>query len=127
MHHTAEFGIAAHWKYKEGVTDNDKRMEKRLEWVHELINTQDSASDASDIIRTIKVDLAEEDVFAVTPKGDVINLPVGGTVVDFAFAIHTAVGTRMVGAKVDGKIVPINHEVKTGEVIEILTTNQRLA
>ncbi len=123
MHHTAEFGIAAHWKYKEGVTDNDKRMEKRLEWVHELINTQDSASDASDIIRTIKVDLAEEDVFAVTPKGDVINLPVGGTVVDFAFAIHTAVGTRMVGAKVDGKIVPINHEVKTGEVIEILTSN----
>ncbi len=123
MHHTAEFGIAAHWKYKEGVTNNDKRMEKRLEWVHELINTQDSTTDASDIIRTIKVDLAEEDVFAVTPKGDVINLPVGGTVVDFAFAIHTAVGTRMVGAKVDGKIVPINHEVKTGEVIEILTSN----
>lgn len=123
MHHTAEFGIAAHWKYKEGITDNNKRMEKRLEWVHELINTQDSTTDASDIIRTIKVDLAEEDVFAVTPKGDVINLPVGGTVVDFAFAIHTAVGTRMVGAKVDGKIVPINHEVKTGEVIEILTSN----
>lgn len=123
MHHTAEFGIAAHWKYKEGITDNNKRMEKRLEWVHDLINTQDSTTDASDIIRTIKVDLAEEDVFAVTPKGDVINLPVGGTVVDFAFAIHTAVGTRMVGAKVDGKIVPINHEVKTGEVIEILTSN----
>ncbi len=123
MHHTAEFGIAAHWKYKEGITDNDKRMEKRLEWVHELINTQKASTDASDIIRTIKVDLSEEDVFAVTPKGDVINLPVGATVVDFAFAIHTAVGTRMVGAKVDGKIVPINHEVKTGEVIEILTSN----
>ncbi len=123
MHHTAEFGIAAHWKYKEGITDDDKRMEKRLEWVHELIDTQDASTDASDIIRTIKVDLSEEDVFAVTPKGDVINLPVGATVVDFAFAIHTAVGTRMVGAKVDGKIVPINHEVKTGEVIEILTSN----
>lgn len=123
MHHTAEFGIAAHWKYKAGITDNDKRLEERLEWIRQIIDTQDTTNDASDIIRTIKVDLSEEDVFAVTPKGDVINLPVGATVVDFAFAIHSAVGTRMIGAKVDGKIVPINHEVKTGEVIEILTTN----
>ena len=123
MHHTAEFGIAAHWKYKEGITENDKKLEERLAWIRQIIDTQDTTNDASDIIRTIKVDLSEEDVFAVTPKGDVINLPVGGTVVDFAFAIHSAVGTRMVGAKVDGKIVPINHEVKTGEVIEILTTN----
>ncbi len=125
MHHTAEFGIAAHWKYKEGITENNKRIEERLEWVRELIDTQDASTDASDIIRTIKVDLSEEDVFAVTPRGDVINLPVGATIVDFAFAIHTAVGTRMVGAKVDGKIVPINHEVKTGEVIEVLTTNAK--
>ena len=124
MHHTAEFGIAAHWKYKEGITDNDKGLEDRLAWIRQIIDTQDTTNDASDIIRTIKVDLSEEDVFAVTPKGDVINLPVGATVVDFAFAIHSAVGTRMVGAKVDGKIVPINHEVRTGEVIEILTTNQ---
>ncbi len=124
MHHTAEFGIAAHWKYKEGITENDKKMEDRLAWIRQIIDTQDTTNDATDIIRTIKVDLSQEDVFAVTPKGDVINLPVGGTVVDFAFAIHSAVGTRMVGAKVDGKIVPINHEVKTGEVIEILTTNQ---
>ena len=123
MHHTAEFGIAAHWKYKEGITENNTKMEKRLEWIRQLIDTQDEANDASDIIRTIKVDLAEEDVFAVTPKGDVINLPDGATVVDFAFAIHSAVGTRMVGAKADGKIVPINHLIKTGEVIEILTTN----
>ena len=123
MHHTAEFGIAAHWKYKEGITSNDKGLEERLAWIRQIIDTQDTTNDASDIIRTIKVDLSEEDVFAVTPKGDVINLPVGATVVDFAFAIHSAVGTRMVGAKVDGKIVPINHEVKTGEVIEILTTN----
>ncbi|MBR6564867.1 MAG: bifunctional (p)ppGpp synthetase/guanosine-3',5'-bis(diphosphate) 3'-pyrophosphohydrolase [Clostridia bacterium] len=123
MHHTAEFGIAAHWKYKEGITENNQKMEKRLEWIRQLIDTQDDTSDAADIIRTIKVDLAEEDVFAVTPKGDVINLPDGATVVDFAFAIHSAVGTRMVGAKVDGKIVPINHLIKTGEVIEILTTN----
>ena len=122
MHHTAEFGIAAHWKYKEGVTDNDKSLEDRLAWIRQILDAD--VSDATEIVRSIKVDLAEEDVFAVTPKGDVINLPVGATVVDFAFYIHSAVGTRMVGAKVDGKIVPINHEVKTGEVIEILTTNQ---
>ena len=122
MHHTAEFGIAAHWKYKEGVSDNDKQLEDRLAWIRQILEAD--VSDATEIVRSIKVDLAEEDVFAVTPKGDVINLPVGATVVDFAFAIHSAVGTRMVGAKVDGKIVQITHEIKTGEVIEILTTNQ---
>ena len=122
MHHTAEFGVAAHWKYKEGITKNDKQFEEGLVWIRQIL--EDDTSDATDIVRSIKVDLSQEDVFAVTPRGDVINLPVGSTVVDFAFAIHSAVGTRMVGAKVDGKIVPINHEVKTGEVIEILTTNQ---
>lgn len=124
MHHTAEFGIAAHWKYKEGITDNDRKMEDRLAWISQILDSQSATSDVSDIIRSIKVDLSQEDVFAVTPKGDVINLPVGSTIVDFAFAIHSAVGVRMVGAKADGKIVPINHEIKTGEVIEILTTNQ---
>lgn len=124
MHHTAEFGIAAHWKYKEGITENNRKMEDRLAWIREILDSQAASTDVSDLVRSIKVDLSQEDVFAVTPKGDVINLPVGATVVDFAFAIHSAVGTRMVGAKVDGKIVPINHEVKTGEVIEILTTNQ---
>ena len=124
MHHTAEFGIAAHWKYKEGISKNDKSLEDRLAWIRQILDSQSTTSDATDIVRSIKVDLSQEDVFAVTPKGDVINLPVGATVVDFAFAIHSAVGTRMVGAKVDGRIVPINHEIKTGEVIEILTTNQ---
>ncbi|MBO5873065.1 MAG: bifunctional (p)ppGpp synthetase/guanosine-3',5'-bis(diphosphate) 3'-pyrophosphohydrolase [Clostridia bacterium] len=122
MHHTAEFGIAAHWKYKEGVTSRDKGMEERLAWIRQIL--ENDADDSSDLIRTIKVDLSQEDVFAVTPKGDVINLPAGATVIDFAFAIHSAVGVRMVGAKVDGKIVQINHVIKTGEVIEILTTNQ---
>ena len=124
MHHTAEFGIAAHWKYKEGITDNDKQMEDRLAWIRQILDSQAASTDASDLVRSIKVDLSQEDVFAVTPRGDVINLPMGATVVDFAFAIHSAVGIKMVGAKVDGKIVPINHQVKTGEVIEILTTNQ---
>lgn len=124
MHHTAEFGIAAHWKYKEGITENNEKMEKRLEWIRQILDSQAATSDDSNLIRSIKVDLSQEDVFAVTPLGDVINLPVGSTIVDFAFAIHSAVGVKMVGAKVDGKIVPINHEIKTGEVIEILTTNQ---
>lgn len=121
MHHTAEFGIAAHWKYKEGITKDDKGMEDRLAWIRQILENDE---DASDLIRTIKIDLSQEDVFAVTPKGDVINLPAGSTVIDFAFAIHSAVGIRMNGAKVDGKMVQINHVVKTGEVIEILTTNQ---
>ena len=124
MHHTAEFGIAAHWKYKEGITDNNADMENRLAWIRQILENQDSSGDASEIVRSIKVDLSQEDVFAVTPRGDVINLPVGSTVVDFAFAIHSAVGIKMVGAKADGKIVPINHVISTGEVIEILTTNQ---
>ena len=121
MHHTAEYGIAAHWKYKEGVTKDNKKMEDRLAWIRQVLENDED--DASDLVRTIKIDLSEEDTFAVTPKGDVINLPAGATVIDFAFAIHSAVGTRMIGAKVDSKIVPINHVVKTGEVIEILTTN----
>lgn len=123
MHKTAEYGIAAHWKYKAGV-QSETRMDERLAWIRQILETQGDSPDASEILRSIKVDLAQEDVFAVTPRGDVINLPVGATVVDFAFAIHSQVGIRMVGAKVDGKIVPLNHVINTGEIIEILTTNQ---
>ncbi len=124
MHRTAELGIAAHWKYKDGVSKNDVKFEERLAWIRQILDNQREADDAEDLIQTIKTDLSQEDVFAVTPKGDVINLPVGSTVIDFAFAIHTAVGIKMVGAKVDGRIVPITHEVKTGELIEIITSNQ---
>lgn len=124
MHYTAEYGIAAHWKYKEGIQKSDEKMEERLAWIRQILDTQKEADDAEEIVQTIKTDLAQEDVFAVTPKGDVISLPVGSTVIDFAYAIHSEVGNRMVGAKVDGRIVPINYEIKTGEVIEILTTNQ---
>lgn len=124
MHETAEYGIAAHWKYKAGVHGSDTGMEQQLAWIRQILDSQNDTGDASEIIRSIKVDLAQDDVFAVTPRGDVINLPAGATVVDFAFAIHSAVGIKMVGAKVDGRIVPINHVIKTGEIIEILTTNQ---
>ena len=121
MHHTAEYGIAAHWKYKEGISKNDEKLEQRLAWIRQLIDTQRDSDDEEEIMQTIKIDLAQDDVFAVTPKGDVISLPVGSTIVDFAYAIHSAVGNKMVGAKVDGKIVPLTHEVKTGEIIEIIT------
>ncbi len=125
MHHTAEYGIAAHWKYKEGVSKNDAKLEERLKWIRQIIENQKESESDEDIVQTIKTDLNQEDVFAVTPKGDVINLPLGSTIVDFAYAIHSAVGAKMVGAKVDGKIIGLNHVIQTGEIIEILTTSQQ--
>lgn len=126
MHHTAEYGIAAHWKYKLGLKSGDKkdRLEDRVAWVRQLLETQSESGDATDLIRSIKTDIAPEEVFVFTPKGDVIRLPVGSTVIDFAYAIHSAVGNRMVGAKVGGKIVSIDYQVKIGDVIEVLTTKE---
>ena len=121
MHHTAEYGIAAHWKYKEGVKGKYK-LDSRLNWVRQILDTQQESNDVEDIVRAIKEDLAPEDVFAMTPKGDVISLPLGSTVIDFAYAIHTQVGHRMIGAKVDKKLVPLDYVIKTGEIIEIITT-----
>ncbi len=123
MHHTAEFGIAAHWKYKLGLNGTQK-FEERLQWIRQLLETQKEADDVKDIVRTIKSDLVPEEVFVFTPKGDVINLPAGATVIDFAYAIHSAVGTKMVGAKVGGRIVPLDYKVQTGEIVEVLTSSQ---
>ncbi|MCL1829978.1 MAG: RelA/SpoT family protein, partial [Oscillospiraceae bacterium] len=120
MHYEAEYGIAAHWKYKLGIKTDDS-LEKRLAWVRQLLEAQRDAEDATDILSNIKSDLLPEEVYVFTPKGDVINLPAGSCVIDFAYAIHTAVGNRMMGAKVGGRIVPITYKVKTGEFIEILT------
>ncbi|MBQ8752679.1 MAG: bifunctional (p)ppGpp synthetase/guanosine-3',5'-bis(diphosphate) 3'-pyrophosphohydrolase, partial [Clostridia bacterium] len=122
MHYTAEDGIAAHWKYKLGLQKKD-RLEERLAWVRQFIENQKDVEDAEDIVRSIKTDLSSDEVFALTPKGDVITLPSGSTVIDFAYAIHSAVGNRMVGAKVDGRIVPLDYRVKTGEIVEVLTTS----
>ncbi|MBO4339498.1 MAG: bifunctional (p)ppGpp synthetase/guanosine-3',5'-bis(diphosphate) 3'-pyrophosphohydrolase [Clostridia bacterium] len=124
MNHTAEYGIAAHWKYKDGVKDN-VRFEERLSWIRQMLEAQTSSTDVKEIVRTIKTDLAPEEIFVFTPKGDVINLPVGATVIDFAYAIHSAVGHKMVGAKVDGRIVPLDYKVKTGEIVEVLTSSQQ--
>ncbi len=126
MHHTAEYGIAAHWKYKSGESAAAS-IDNKLEWVRRLIEHQDEAdADAEGFISSIKVDMFADDVFVFTPKGDVINLPVGATVIDFAYAIHSAVGNRMVGAKVNGKQVNFeNYRLQTGDIVEITTSNTR--
>ena len=122
MHRTAEYGIAAHWKYKEGV-HGSTRDDNRLAWIRQIIESQQESNDVEEIVRAIKNDLAPEDVFAFTPKGDMITLPAGSTVIDFAYAIHTQVGHKMCGAKADKKMVSYDYQIKTGEIIEILTTN----
>ncbi|HBQ46490.1 MAG TPA: (p)ppGpp synthetase, partial [Ruminococcaceae bacterium] len=125
MHHTAEYGIAAHWKYKLGMTSNkEDSFEKRLAWIRQMLDNERDSGDATDLVRMIKSDLVPEEVFVFTPRGDVISLPAGATVIDFAYAIHSAVGNRMVGAKVDKRIVPLDYKVKTGEIIEILTSKE---
>lgn len=124
MHHTAEYGIAAHWKYKLGINGAAK-FEERLSWIRQLLESQSDSEDVEDIVSTIKSDLVPEEVFVFTPKGDVFNLPTGATVIDFAYAIHSAVGNKMVGAKVDGRIVPLDYQVKTGEIVEVLTSSQQ--
>ncbi len=122
MHHTAEYGIAAHWKYKEGISGKDK-LEGRLAWIRQIIEAQQETDDVEEIVRTIKSDLAPEETFAFTPKGDMITLPSGATIIDFAYAIHTEVGNKMKGAKVDGKLVSLDYQLSTGEIVEILTSN----
>lgn len=124
MHHTAEYGVAAHWKYKLGINNNGK-FEEKLAWIRQLIESQKESENVEDIVQTIKSDLVPEEVFVFTPKGDVFNLPSGSTVIDFAYAIHSAVGNRMQGAKVDGRIVPIDYKVKTGEIVDILTSSNQ--
>ena len=122
MDRMAEYGIAAHWKYKAGITNGSSdKLDERLAWVRQLLESQRSSADATDLLSDIKSDLLPEEVFAFTPRGDVINLPAGATVIDFAYAIHSAVGNRMVGAKVNHRIGPIDHKVQTGEIIEIIT------
>ncbi len=123
MHNTAEYGIAAHWKYKSGVNESKATLDDKLKWVRTLLETQEDVSDTEDFIKALKIDLFDDEVFVFTPKGDVINLPAGSTVIDFAYAIHSAVGNRMVGAKVNGKIVGLEYTPKNGEIIEVLTTS----
>ena len=124
MHYTAEYGVAAHWKYKVGLAGKDS-LEERLSWVRQLLESQKESDDVEDLVKSIKTDIAPEEVFVFTPKGDVITLPVDSTVIDFAYAIHSAVGNRMIGAKVDGRMVSLDFKVKTGMIVEVLTASGR--
>lgn len=124
MHKTAEYGIAAHWKYKEGDNQEEKEnsFENKLAWLRDMLEWQKETSDAEEFIEGFKIDLFVDEIFVFTPKGVVINLPSGATPIDFAYRIHTDVGNRCVGAKVNGKIVPLDYKLKTGEIAEVLTS-----
>ncbi len=123
MHKVAQEGIAAHWKYKEGKSGTDN-MDKELEWARKLMETQADIMDEDVFMNSLKIDMFSDQVFAFTPQGKVIPLPSGSTAIDFAFAIHTQVGSKMVGAKANGKIIPNTYKLQNGDIIEILTSPQ---
>lgn len=121
MHKMAEYGVAAHWKYKQGLDKVDN--EQAFAWIRQLLEAQQD-TEAEDFIKAIKVDLFADEVFVFTPRGDVVNLPAGATPIDLAYAIHSAVGNRMTGAKVNGRITPIDSVLKNGDIVEILTSKE---
>ncbi|MBU3180787.1 RelA/SpoT family protein [Clostridium psychrophilum] len=123
MHKTAEYGIAAHWKYKEGAENNeDGNLDSKLSWLKDILEWQGETFDAEEFMEGFKIDLFSDEVFVFSPKGEVINLPLDATPIDFAYRIHTDVGHKCIGAKVNGKMVPLEYHLKTGEIVEILTS-----
>ncbi len=122
MHSVAEYGVAAHWMYKSGEKDKENISEK-LEWIKTLIETETESGDADEFLRPLKVDLYEDETFIFTPKGDVRSLPQGSTTIDFAYSIHSQVGNKMIGAKVNGVIVPIDTVLKNSDICEIITSS----
>ncbi|HYG73321.1 MAG TPA: bifunctional (p)ppGpp synthetase/guanosine-3',5'-bis(diphosphate) 3'-pyrophosphohydrolase, partial [Actinomycetota bacterium] len=122
MHRTAEFGIAAHWRYKEGGRDGRKAKDADLAWLGQMLDWLKDMADPREFMEGLKIDLYAGQVFCFTPKGDVVNLPAGATPVDFAYAIHTEVGHRVIGGKVNGKLVPLDYELRTGDTVEVLTS-----
>ncbi|MBQ4161111.1 MAG: bifunctional (p)ppGpp synthetase/guanosine-3',5'-bis(diphosphate) 3'-pyrophosphohydrolase [Clostridia bacterium] len=121
MHDVAEKGVAAHWKYKEGISGSSD-YDSKFAWVRQLLEIQKDTMDEDEFMRTLKIDMFADEVFVFTPQGDVINLPAGATPIDFAFAIHSAIGYKMMGARVNGKIVTIDTKLQNGDIIEILTS-----
>lgn len=122
MHQTAEYGLAAHWKYKSGES-SEQSFDEKLKWIRTLVDTVSGVDDPDEFFRPLKVDFFEDEIFVFTPKGDVVNLPAGSTLIDFAYHIHSAVGNRMVGAKINGKIAPIDTVLETGCIVEIITSS----
>mgnify|MGYP000872154791 CR=1 FL=1 len=124
MHRTAEYGIAAHWRYKEGGRPTDEEFEKKLSWLRQILDWNREMRDAREFMESLKIDLLSDVVFVFTPQGDVLELPSGSIPVDFAYRIHTEVGNRCIGAKVNGRIVPLDYQLKNGDIVEILTSKQ---
>ncbi len=122
MHRLAEFGIAAHWRYKEGKQAGGE-LDEKLYWLRQILDWQNDAKDAKEFIDLLKVDLFSDEVFVFTPKGDIISLPKGATPLDFAYRIHSAIGNKCVGAKVNGRIIPLDSQLETGDFVEILTSS----
>ena len=121
MHHIAEYGVAAHWKYKSGEQSKEE-IDRKLSWISKLIDTEDDAEDPDEFMHALKIDLFHDETFVFTPKGDVVSLPQGSTLIDFAYSIHSGVGNKMVGAKINGMIAPIDRIPQTGDIVEILTS-----
>ena len=121
MHQTAEYGVAAHWKYKQGMANIKLGTESQFEWVRKLLESQQD-TDAEEFVRTLKVDLFADEVFVFTPNGDVKSLPAGATPIDFAYNIHSAVGNHMIGARVNGRMVPFDYQLENGEIVEVITS-----
>ena len=121
MHETAEYGVAAHWKYKEGLANTEVSGENTFEWVRRLLESQED-TDAEEFVGSLKVDLFSDQVFVFTPQGEVKGLPAGSTPIDFAYSVHSAVGNHMTGAKVNGRIVPFETKLSNGDIVEILTS-----
>ncbi|WP_046497274.1 RelA/SpoT family protein [Syntrophomonas zehnderi] len=122
MHRTAETGIAAHWKYKEGETSKDKKFDEKLAWLRQILEWQQDVKDTSEFMESLKIDLFDDTVFVFTPKGAVFELPKGSCPVDFAYRVHTEVGHKCIGAKVNGRIVPLDYILSNGDIVEILTS-----
>ena len=122
MHEEAEYGIAAHWKYKSGGKSG-ANIDEKLRWIAQILESDENTRDPDEFMRSFKTDIFHDETFVFTPKGDVISLPLGSTTIDFAYAIHSAVGNKMMGAKINGVIVPIDKAPKNGDIIEIITSN----
>lgn len=122
MHNIAEYGIAAHWKYKEGTMSNDEKMEEKLKWLRQMMEWEKDVKDPQEFLDSLKEDVFNSQVYVFTPKGDVIELPAESTPIDFAYRVHSKVGNKCVGAKINGRLVPIDYKLQNGEIVEVITS-----